>query len=310
MEQVVYVDVLFATNLIINYLMLLSVSKLLRHNAKKIRVFLGALSGALYSLVIFFPIISFTYSALMKFIFSMFIVVVTFGFMKERRFALTLIAFYAINFSFAGIMFALWLFFAPNGLLINNGVVYFDISPLMLIFLSVLSYMLIKLYNMLFLHNASEKATYDLTISVEGKSATLKGLLDTGNTLTDIFSEEPVIVVQWDYIKRIIPKSLEATFSAMLNNDTVSHDFSTDKWGTRFRVIPFNSVGGFGLLPAFKPDKIFLKNKDKFYEINDVYIAVCKDKLANGEFGALINPDTLRFKQKEKRRGGVVEKTV
>lgn len=310
MEQVVYVDVLLASNLIINYLMLLSVSRLLRHKAKKTRLFLGALSGALYSLVIFFPIISFTYSALMKLLFSMLIVLISFGFMNERRFALTLIAFYAINFSFAGIMFALWLFLAPNGLLINNGIVYFDISPLMLILLSVLSYMLIKLYSLLFSHKAPVKSAFDLTIYADGKSATVKGIVDTGNTLTEIFSEEPVIIVEWDSLKRILPDSLKFSFYAILSNNSPKNDFPAGKWSARFRVIPYNSVGSSGLLPAFKPDIIILKNKDICFEVKDTYIAACKDNLANGEFSALINPEVLRFKQKEKRRGGVVEKTV
>lgn len=308
MEQVVYVDVLVITNLIINYFLLHTVSKIMRLKTKRPRLILGAAAGAAYSLVIFLPMLSFTYSSAMKLILSVVIVLITFGFMRERRFFLTIFVFYAVNFAFAGIMFTLWLFFAPPGLMLNNGVVYFDISPLMLILLSTFAYMIIRLFSMLFSHRSPKNLEYDLFIFAENRGVTMKALMDTGNSLMDIFTETPVIIVNIEYIKKIIPESLKSTFKAMLNNDTVSHDFTVDEWGKRFRVIPFSTVSGQGLLPAFKPDKIIISQSDKSYTLNDIYVAACNDSLANGQYGALINPEVLKYK--EKSGGAVIEKVI
>lgn len=55
MSQVVYVDVLLALNLFINYLLLLSGACLLREKVRRWRLLLGAALGAIYALVIFCP---------------------------------------------------------------------------------------------------------------------------------------------------------------------------------------------------------------------------------------------------------------
>ena len=54
----------------------------------------------------------------------------------------------------------------------------------------------------------------------------------------------------------------------------------------KIRFIPFQTVSGEGLLPAFKPDVVKIKNDFE----KEAYIAVCsKEVLPDGTF-SLINP--------------------
>ena len=64
------------------------------------------------------------------------------------------------------------------------------------------------------------------------------------------------------------------------------------EYSGKIRLVPFNSVSGEGLLPAFKPDKLtVLYGKDRI-ATDKVYIAVTKSKF--GTYSALLNPDLLQ----------------
>ena len=55
MDQVVYIDVLFILNLIINYILLWVTAKASKCHASKWRILIGLSLWALYAVVIFFP---------------------------------------------------------------------------------------------------------------------------------------------------------------------------------------------------------------------------------------------------------------
>ena len=57
-----------------------------------------------------------------------------------------------------------------------------------------------------------------------------------------------------------------------------------------FRLVPFNSLGGTGLLPAFKPEKIYTKKDKKLLEC---YLAIYDGKLSSGSFNCLVNSELI-----------------
>ena len=56
--------------------------------------------------------------------------------------------------------------------------------------------------------------------------------------------------------------------------------------------MPFTSVGGKGLLPAFLPKEVYINGT---YCPKKVFVAVCKDSVLNGEIKAMINPEIIEF---------------
>ena len=54
-----------------------------------------------------------------------------------------------------------------------------------------------------------------------------------------------------------------------------------------WRVVPFDSLGGGGLLPAFMPDSVVAVTPQGERRLSDCYVAVCR-RLGRGEYEGLI----------------------
>ncbi len=270
MKPVVYVDVLVGLNLFINFFLLLAVSKFLSLPARRPRILVASLLGAAYSLTILLPEINPFLSLLIKFVMAATIVLAAYPFRGLKQFLRELASFYIISFAFAGFMLALWYFIAPQGMIIKNSVVYFNISPLLLIVLTVVCYLIIRLIHRLTGRQAPEDIFCKIKIDYNGESVSCFAKVDTGNSLAEPFSNYPVAVVNEENIASMVPEETSG----------------------KIRLVPYQAVSGGGLLPAFKPDLLTVICGKKQIEIHNVYIAVTKTRF--GEFSALLNPDLLQ----------------
>lgn len=270
MKQTVYIDVLVGVNLFVNYLLLLCVAKFLSLDGKRKRLIAAAFLGALYSLTILLPEIPPVLSLLMKLFMSLTIVAAAFGWKGLRELIRETAAFYLTSFAFAGFMLVLWYFFAPQGLMIRNSVVYFNISPLALIALTGVCYGAITLFHRITGRQLPKNLNCRIIIDCGGKSSACTARVDTGNSLREPFSGDPVAVVYEPVVADMIPP----------------------KDGLNFRLIPFDAISGGGLLESFRPDRLTICMGRKKLMTQKVYIAVAKNRL--GEFDALLNPDLLQ----------------
>ena len=288
MRQVVYIDVLFAVNLIMDYFILLAVAKVLRRKEKRLRLLLGAVLGAVYSLFIFFPQVGFLYSMAVKVLVSLSLVLVSFRFSSIRDLLRLVVTFYVISFLFGGAVYALWYFFTPPGLLVRNGVVYIDISPVELILIAAGCYIVITLAARFFRRGGG--GIYDVEIAADGRAVRLRAFLDTGNGLTDVITGAPVVVAEYAAVEKLIPAGLRDAFRS--GRVDAAGRISASEWAGKFRLVPYGSVGGTpGLLPAFKPDRLSIREKGNEKDTDDVLVAVCGRKLCDdGSYSALLSP--------------------
>jgi stage II sporulation protein GA (sporulation sigma-E factor processing peptidase) len=286
--QVVYIDVLFILNLIINYFILLAVSQILHRNDKRLRLLFGAGLGALYASLMFFPQIAFLYTAGLKLVFSMTIVAVSFKRLNIRSFFKLLICFYITSMLFGGIIFAVRYFAAPPGLDVRNGVVYVNMSPLLLILSGAGCYIVIKLLSRYLHRDVHTTDIYTVEIAVDGISAKMPALLDNGNDLCDAISGYPVIIAEYRHVEILIPQQLRTIFRSGKVPDTAN--FDVEGWRKRIRFIPYGSVGNTGgILMAFRPDKLTVAGAD--IATSNVLVAVTNNRLSSDElFNALLNP--------------------
>ena len=278
-DLVVYADVLMVTNLFINYF-LLSVTKiLLRMRCTRKRIVLGALLGSIYSLTIFLPQLPIFVSTFMNLFVSALMVLVTFPIHNKKFFAKTFFAFFAVNFGFAGAMLAIWLFFRPNGMVYQNGTVYFDIDIKILLITSVACYVLLTCFCRLLHRRAPDSVIYDVEITNSGKTVCAKALLDTGHALTDGFSHTPVLVVSSRLSKILAPPDLQA----FMESDAVPAS-SKD-----LRLIPYTAVGGEGVLKAFYADSICVPKRN--YTVTNILLAQSKADFSGTEYEVLLCSD-------------------
>ncbi len=275
MKPIIYVDVLIIINIYISYGLLLLTCYFRRLAAERLRILLSSLFGGVYSLIILVPDISDIWISLSRVPVLVVMVLLAFGFENLKELFRSVFCFFGVNLVFAGAMLVLWLFFCPASMYYNGGVVYFGIDAFELVILTVIAYVIIRVVTLFAGKGERDCFTYTLKIYYSDKEAVCKALYDSGNSLTDPFSGEGVIIVSTDIIGKI------------MNCESLD-DFEKGIQGTKMRLIPLKSVSGTGLLPSFRADKIDIIGINKKITIVRPVIAVSKEKIFGGEYGALL----------------------
>ncbi len=282
--MVIYIDVLLALNLFVNYFLLLSVAKLLHIMVRRLRILLGAVIGAAFSLLIFLPNFGFIVTFIVKLILGTFLTAITFGFKRKQLFLKTLICFWGANFLFGGVMLLIWINFSPNNMFYNNGVIYMGISPIILILGSLSSYCIVCAINFILSKRVQKERLCKIHIKTYENETILSALIDSGNNLIDPLSGLSVIVCEFSAIARLLPEELYTYFADPISNS----DLPEISWKNRVRIIPFHAVGASGILGAFLPDSCSVHIKGTEKEIKAL-IGVTTDRLSDGEFTAIIS---------------------
>ncbi len=220
------------------------------------------------------------------------IVAVAFGIKNKTVLLKSMICFYSTTFAFCGITFSIWYMLSNDKLFINHGIIYFNISPVYLIALIALSYVLIRFLNNILGKQKNKNIFCDVQIDIGTQFSQLRGKIDTGNTLKEPFSNIPVIVVEYKCVKKIIPKDIINVFE-IENVSNINYEKYL-KANKKFRLVPFKIISQNGLLPAFKPDKIIISQGNNKTE-KEAYVAVCRSQKLGDEFEALINPELIEF---------------
>lgn len=291
----VYVDVLFLENCIINYIILEVTSRLAKSRQSGLRTVCGASIGALYTvLIVLFPYVNLWYSMAGKLLLSFLMVSVSFGIKRISEFFKMLIAFYISTFIFAGAAFA-FIYFKKSSEIIGNGIVYLywqsKWSSILLAALSTIIMVKILL-EFIQIKITREKLHVPVRIVFEKMGVGIEALIDTGNSLSDPLSGMPVIVVEFAAIKKILPVEIFNLFDQSMENDLVAvmNVISNSSWFSRFRIIPFTSLGKEnGVLIGFKPDYIEIGDGEKKKGISNVIVGIYNKSLSkDNNYNALV----------------------
>ena len=290
MSQTVYVDILLAVNLFIHYFLLLATAKFLGIPRKAWRMAASSCLGAAYSLAIFLPALPVYLDWPMKLGMSASLVWLAFSFRGWKPFAKAAACFFAMNFAFAGFLLAVWYLAAPPGLVVKNSVVYLPVSPLCFLGATVVCYGILQLLFRFIGRQEARSALCQIQIARQGSTVVCTAKVDTGNSLVEPFSHTPVIVAEYQAVQKILPEEMRR---ALQREGPFSIDTGWEEIGAGIRMVPFHSVSGEGVLPAFLPDDCVLFVEKRQLRPEKVYIAVCRQKLGGGDFSALLPPDLL-----------------
>lgn len=262
--MVIYADILFLVNLYVDYFLLLAVRSFLHLRVKSIRLLAGAALGGGFSLLslaeIWEPLRIF-----LAILFAGLMVFAAFAPIKKAALIKAWACFFAFSFIFSGIV--LLLSSLTGKAAVVGGLPYFDLSPIMLLTFTVLAYFVSLILDRLRGGREPEMNFCRIIIEHAGKKAELFAKADTGNTLKEPFSGLPVMVAE---------------------KLSLSEVFSGDSQG--FRLVPYHSIGGAGLLPAFKPDKVYIKKTNR--ELN-CYLALYDGQLSAGSWNCLLSAELV-----------------
>ena len=281
--MVVYADVLVLTNFYIDYLLLLATEKLCRVRVRFRRRLLGAAVSALFSLAVFLPVAAPVLSLAVKVVAACTTVLVAYGRARVWVFARRMLCFLAVTYGFAGVVLAVQLWLGPEGVLVVHGSVYWDVSPLLLLSATTACYLALWGYRRFFRRSASGEVALCLVVSHGGRKESLCALYDTGNRLFEPLSGDPVLVIDRDFATRLLGGEAADRLLRCEVDAAVCPGF---------RLVPYQAVGGRGVLPAFRPDRVTREGRP----LPRLYLAVSPTPLREG-YDGIAGPDALEVKE-------------
>lgn len=291
--QTVYVDILVLTNFIVDYFLLMLCARFIKAPIKRWRLLFSSGAASFSSLLIFAPELPAVLEIIIKLLISLLVVFLAFGYKNYIRYIKSAVFFYASNVLFAGGALLLWSFFKTGNIVVRNGAVFYNISPITLILTTAVVYIISLIVSKIISRRKNIGKEYTVTLKLQGKEVDLVGIVDNGNMLTDVLSGSPVIVCDYRKIKPILTDEMIKIFKKQNFELGFYEDIITSSFSERFRVIPFDSLGESGLMAALIIDSATLKSDKDETEIQNIIMAVTHKKIAGGEFDVLLNPELI-----------------
>ncbi len=282
---VIYLDVLIVLNWFIDYLLLSLTARLLHLPTRRFRVVLGAALGGIAACQILLTVPT-ALSLLLHLLGAVLMIRIAFVWHGLKRYIRQVVTLFCVSALLSGLVTALWYLTGSETVLTRNGVIYCDISPLTLTVLALVSYAVIRLYERLTRKRAPAALDYTVTVSDGCGFCECRALYDTGLHLREPFSGIPVILVHREALMPYLPLPLGEALRSAEGGGAVCIT-------PRLRMIPYRTVSGNGLLPAFVPAAVTVKrNGEPPRDITGVYVAL-SDEPGCGEYTALIGGDVL-----------------
>ena len=251
--EVIYLDSLFALNLLADYLLLLYAGRLCSLVLRRRRYLLAALLGAVYAAALYLPGLGFLRLPGWKLLAGAGMGWIAYG--RERTPLRCIAVFFAVSAAYGGALWALGGRFSLPGLL---G--------------CFLGFFL--LFSLLFSRRRrKEERLVRVGLELLGRQAEFVVLQDSGNSLRDPVSGAPVLVA--------CPHALAPVFGdwagllALSDPVALLEASGRTPLKGRLRLIPYAALGGEGLLPAFRPDRLALDGQPDPHTLVAVSARAC-----------------------------------
>lgn len=291
----VYLDIIFLENLCINCIILLATALINKNAISITRILLSSLIGSAYAIIVYLSISEFFSNIILKMILSLCMVHVAYNPKNVKKLLKQLILFYLTSFTFGGVAFALLYFVKPQNILIKNGVLIGTYPIKIALTGVILGFIIVIIAFKSYKKKLSKNDMFcNITIEFDGKFKTLKAMIDTGNLLKEPLTGCPVIVAEKEELIEIIPKEiLENAEKIILGK----YDINLNEYASKFRVIPFTSLGKEnGLLLGLKIDNLHFEYDEQENNIKNVIVGIYNKKLSKtSNYNALIGLDIINF---------------
>ena len=210
--MIVYLDLVFLINFIMDFYILSSVKFLLRLNTKLIRILLGTFIGSFSFILLFFNLNNLLFNIIKIFI-SILMTLITFG---KSEFFNKLFYLYIVSIVLGGTLYLInesLGYEVDSFIFINNG---YSIN---LIILIIISPIIIFLYIREFIKYKKRINTiYNIIIKFKNNEINIEGFLDTGNKLVDPYFNRPIILLNKKYINLRGKKIIYVPFKSLNNS--------------------------------------------------------------------------------------------
>ncbi len=291
----VYIDIILLENLCMNYIILFATAYIMKIKISHIRIIASSSIGAVYSIMLYMQILPIYSSIFMKIILSVAMVYISYAPKTVKIAIKQLIIFYLISFAFGGCAFALLYFVKPQDIFIKNGV-YIGTYPLKIALLGGIVGFIITYIAFKIIKNKAtkEEMIYKLKIKINDKTVEVNALLDTGNKLKDPITLVPVIVIEKQKLYNFLPEEILENIDKIIGGDSNKLIEENIKYMSKFRVIPYNSIGKQnGLMLGFKADEVKIIIDEEERTIKNTIIGIFNQSFNSQTYSALISLEII-----------------
>jgi stage II sporulation protein GA (sporulation sigma-E factor processing peptidase) len=231
----IYIDVLIITNTIVNLVCIEAAARLTHRKLSGKRSFLSALAGSLASLLIIPTAYSYTMALVLTLIKAVSIpltALAAFGFRSLKDFIGKTAVLALTKAVFTGVTLVLWEISDTKMIFVRNYTFYFNIPLWKLTAAVIAAYAILTAFDAVKNREAPEKR-YKAVYRCGNYTLCVPAVADTGNKLTDSFTNSPVVIFCCD--------------------DLYYHyglDTPENLYAGRFRLAAYETINGRGLIPV------------------------------------------------------------
>ena len=288
----VYIDELILQNCIIGLLLLVAVGRISGASTGFIRCFIVSLLSGVISAGVFFVQIPYALSFVVKLAVSILVVLAAYGYENIKRFLKRIVWFYVFSLVCAGAVYMIQSALNTDRLGVVNLTVYADISPVVALCVAFVCYAIAYIISVVKPDSYIENTIYPIELSIGKRKIVTAALVDTGNSICDIYNGYTVIICSEKECKRL--------FGDL--------DFTQRKG---YRILPCSTVTGQGYMSACLAESAVIHCGNEPLVIMSPLIAMTGE-LGSTEYGALLPSDILKEiayeKPKERNRNYVNDK--
>ena len=238
----VYIDVVLIENLIMNYIIIFATGIILKIKMKQIRIILGSLIGAIYTIIAYVSNLRIYSNFILKFILSIIIVYVSFNPQTQKQLWKSLLIFYLTSLVFGGAAFAIIYVVRPQEILRNNQLIFGTTSMKVILFSAILAFIVIILAFKIVKNKISKKDMFcDIEVKINEEIIKTKAMIDTGNFLKEPITNKPVVVIEHTLLYDCIPKQILNNIEQILGGDfsNVPEEIR-EEYISKLKFIPFS----------------------------------------------------------------------
>lgn len=304
--MVVYLDLIFLMNLLIDASLLLMTAWIRRQRVRAWRITASAAVGAAYVLMMFLPELSFLFTFLVKFLFSVVMLWIAFGYASLQNYLRNMGAFYMVNFAAAGGILGI------HYLLQNSGDVWSGIwysasgglgfsLEVGSIFTIIVFFIVVLWFKAVVSSRRAvervESCLAEVQVRIDETTVRCMGLVDTGNQLKDPLTRWPVMVMEASLWDQMLPESFLSRLAAEQADNLIMEwsDEDSFPWRDRLRLVPYRGINkGSQFMIALKPDEVSVVQEGRTVTTGRVLIGLDGGRLSmESAYRAIIHPVLL-----------------
>ncbi|WP_281888105.1 sigma-E processing peptidase SpoIIGA [Paenibacillus sp. YYML68] len=299
--MIVYLDIIFLMNTLIDGALLWTTAWARKLRVTWWRLVLSACIGGSYAVFLFFPPLDFLYTFLVKFAFSLVMLLTAFGFKGVPGFIRNLGSFYMINCIAAGAVVGFMYFKHSAGDLVDSVRIGRGLNgaTLGLVVAAIPFAVWLTRQVITQLKRKADMASYiaKVDVHIDAVASSCIGLIDTGNQLYDPLTKTPVMVMeatQWgewipeEWMVKIRKAEVDQLVTAIGTEPFI--------WQDRLRLVPYRGVNrSTQFMLALKPDKVIITTEQGQMESSKVLIGLDGGRLsADNAYQAIIHPSLVQ----------------